>query len=286
MFATIGRSFRLAKLCLRVLGADKELVLFPVFSSIGVVLVLLTFMGTWLGIGALGRIDGGGLGLGDLVLALAFYVLAYFVIIFFNCALVYAAHQRMAGGDPTIRSGLRGAWYRVITIFMWAVIAGTVGLILKILSGQAGQRGGILGLVSQIIIALIGAAWTLLTYFVVPLIVIERRPLGDAFKTSLSMIRHTWGEQIAGNFGLGIAAFLTYLVAAGLIVLMFLALSPLGGVGIATTIVVGVVLVVGIALVFATMDGIYKAALYSYAATGEVPSLFPDDTIRQAFRPR
>ena len=67
---------------------------------------------------------------------------------------------------------------------------------------------------------------------------------------------------------------------------MFLALSPLGGVGIATTIVVGVVLVVGIALVYATMDGIYKAALYSYAATGEVPSLFPDDTIRQAFRPR
>ncbi len=286
MFATVGRSFRLAKLCLRVLGADKELVLFPVFSSIGVVLVLLTFMGTWLGIGALGRIDAGGLGFADLVLALVFYILAYFVIIFFNCALVYAAYERLAGGDPTVRSGLRGAWYRVITIFMWAAIAGTVGLILKVLSGQAGQRGGILGLVSQIVIALIGAAWTLLTYFVVPLIVIERRPLGDAFKTSLSMIRRTWGEQIAGNFGLGIAALLAYVVAAGLIFLLFLALSPLGGVGIATTIAIGVVLVVGIALVFATMDGIYKAALYSYASTGEVPDLFPDDTIRQAFRPR
>ena len=286
MFDTIRRSFRLAKLCLHVLAADKELVFFPVFSSIGVVVVLLTFTGTWLGVGAIGRIGAGGLGVGDIVLALAFYILAYFVIIFFNSALVYAAHERVAGGDPNIRSGLRGAWYRVITIFMWAVIAGTVGLVLKILSGQAGQRGGILGIVSQIVISLLGAAWTLLTYFVVPLIVIERRPLGDAFKTSLSMFRRTWGEQVAGNFGLGIAALAAYLVAAGIIVLLFLALSPLGGVGIATTIGIGVVLIVGVALVFATMDGIYKAALYSYAATGEVPSLFPDETIRGAFRQR
>lgn len=286
MFATIGRSFRLAKLCLRVLGADKELILFPVFSSIGVIVVLLTFMGTWLGIGVLDRLDGGGLGLSDLILALVFYILAYFVIIFFNCALVYAAHERLSGGDPTVRSGLRGAWYRVITIFMWAVIAGTVGLILRILAGQAAERGGVLGIVGQIVIALIGAAWTFLTYFVVPLIVIERRPLGGSFKTSLSLVQRTWGEQIVGNFGLGIAAFLSYLVAAGVIVLLFLALSPLGGVGIAVTTIIGVVLVVGIALMFATLDGIYKAALYSYAATGDVPNLFPDDTIRHAFRPK
>ena len=284
MFATIGRSFRLVKLCLRVLAADRELVLFPVFSSIGVVVVLLTFTGTWLGIGALGRIGAGGLGVGDIVLALVFYILAYFVIIFFNCALVFAAHERLAGGDPNIRSGLRGAWYRVITIFMWAVIAGTVGLILSILAGQARERAGIFGIVSQIVISLLGAAWTLITYFVVPLIVIERRPLGDSFKTSLSMFRRTWGEQVVGSFGLGFAAFAAYLVAAGIIVLLYFVLSPLGGVGIATTIGIGVVLIVGVALVFATMDGIYKAALYHYAASGEVPSLFPDDAIRGAFR--
>ena len=93
-------------------------------------------------------------------------------------------------------------------------------------------------------------------------------------------------EQVAGNFGLGIAAFLAYLAAAGIIVLLFPALSPLGGVGIATTILIGVVLVAGVAPTFATMGGIYKAALYTCAATGEVPSLFPDDAIRRAFRPR
>ncbi len=284
MFETIGRSFRLAKLCLRVLAADKELVLFPVFSSIGVIVVLLTFAGVGIGIGALDRIEAGALGIGDLLIALAFYILASFVIIFFNSALVYAAHERLAGGDPNVRSGLGGAWNRVVTIFMWAVIAGTVGLILNILSGQARERGGILGIVSQIVVSLIGAAWTLITFFVVPLIVIERRPLAEAFKTSLSMLRRTWGEQVAGSFGLGIAAFLAFLVAAGITAVLFVVLSPLGGAGIATAIGIGVVMIAGVALVFATLDGIYKAALYSYAASGEVPSLFPDDTIRGAFR--
>ena len=286
MFATIGRSFRLAKLCLHVLAVDKELILFPVFSSIGVVLVLLSFGGVGLGIGALNRIEAGAIGGGDIVIALAFYILAYFVIIFFNSALVYAAHERLAGGDPNIRSGLKGAWYRIVTIFMWAVIAGTVGLVLNILAGQARERGGIFGLISQMVISLLGAAWTLITYFVVPLIVIERRPLGESFKTSVSMLRRTWGEQVAGSFGLGIAAFLAFLVAAGVIALLFFILSPLGAVGVVTAIGIGVVLVVGVGLVFATMDGIYKAALYNYAASGEVPTLFPDDAIRGAFRHR
>ena len=127
MFDTIKRSFRLVKLCLHVLAVDKELIFFPVFSSIGVILVMLTFLGVGIGIGALDRINAGTVGGGDLVVAFGFYVLSYFVIIFFNSALVYAAHERLAGGDPNIRSGLNGAMQSVVTIFMWAVIAATVG---------------------------------------------------------------------------------------------------------------------------------------------------------------
>ena len=285
MFATIGRSFRLVKLCLHVLAVDKELILFPLFSSIGVVLVMLTFLGVGLGIGALDRINAGAVGGGDLVVAFAFYVLSYFVIIFFNSALVFAAHERLAGGNPNIRSGLSGASQSIATIFVWAVVAATVGLILNILSSQARQRGGMMGMISHIIISMLGAAWTLITFFVVPLIVIERRSFGDAFKTSLSMLRRTWGEQIVANFGLGIAAFLAFLVAAGITALLFFVLSPLGGFGAFIAIVIGVVLIAGVALVFATLDGIYKAALYNYAVDGMVPSLFPDDAIRGAFRP-
>ena len=284
MFETIGRSFRLLKLCLHVLAVDKELILFPVFSSIGVILISLSFMGVGFGIGAFARLDEGTSGAIDMVVLFAFYVASYFVIIFFNSALVYAAHERLAGGDPNISSGLNGAFHRVITIFMWAVIAATVGLILRILSSQARQRGGILGMIGYIVVQLLGAAWTMVTFFVVPLIVIEHRSLGDAFKTSLSMLRRTWGEQIAANFGLGIAGLLVGLVAFAISAALFFVLSPIGAIGVILAICIGAVLLIGVALVFATLDGIFKAALYNYASDGQVPSLFPDDVVQNAFR--
>ena len=281
MFGAIGRSLTLLRLCLRVLAADKELLLFPVFSAIGVAVLVLLFVGIWIGVGALDRIDDGSLGGAEILLALVCYILISFVIIFFNSALVYAAHERLAGGDPTIRSGLNGALNRVGTIFMWAVIAGTVGLILNIVSAIVRQRVGIFG---DIVTWLLRGSWTLITFFVVPLIVIEGRPLTDAFRSSLPMLRRTWGEQVAGSFGLGIAAFLTFLAAAGIIVLLLMILEPLGTAGIVATIGISVVLVAGIAAVFAAMDGIYKAALYNYAATGQVPALFTNDVIQGAFR--
>lgn len=280
MFGAIGRSITLLKVCLRVLKADKELVLFPVLSAAGVVVLVLAFMGIWVGAGAIERVDDGSIGGVDVLLAALFYILITFVVIFFNSALVHAAHERLTGGDPTVRSGLKGAWDRVGTIFMWAVIAGTVGLILHVVSALARQRGGIVG---QIVAWMLKGSWTVITFFVVPLIVIEGRSVGGAFGTSFSMLRRTWGEQLAGRFGLGIAGFLTFLVAAGVIALLAAALSPLGTAGTVVTVGIGALLVAGVAAVFAALEGIYKAALYQYAATGQVPALFPSDVIEGAF---
>lgn len=286
MFATIGRSWQLFKLCLHVLSVDKELIFFPIFSTIGVVFVTLTFFGVTFGIGSFERLETGAFNALDLIAVFGFYVASYFVIIFFNAALVFAAHERLEGGDPNIRSGLAGASSRIITIFFWAVIAATVGLILQILSSQARERGGIIGIIGQIVVALIGAAWSLITFFVVPLIVIEHRGLFDSFKTSLSLLRRTWGEQVVGNFGLGLIQFGATLLAVLIAAVLGFALSFLGTPGIILAAVIGIVLVVGVSLLFATLSGIYKAALYNYAADGQVPSLFTEDTIRGAFRPR
>ena len=286
MFATIGRSWQLFKLCLHVLSVDKELIFFPIFSTIGVVFVTLTFFGVTFGIGSFERLETGAFNALDLVAVFGFYVVSYFVVIFFNAALVFAAHERLEGGDPNIRSGLAGASSRIITIFFWAVIAATVGLILQILSSQAREQGGIMGIIGQIIVSLLGAAWSLITFFVVPLIVIEHRGLGDSFKTSLSLLRRTWGEQIVGNFGLGLIQFGATLLALLVAAVLGFALSFLGTPGIVLAVVIGIVLVVGVSLLFATLSGIYKAALYNYAADGQVPSLFTEDTIRGAFRPR
>ena len=289
MFSSIGRSFQLVKVCLHVLAVDKELLVFPLLSFIGLVAVTLSFTGVGVGLGSLDRI-GTSNGVEsaqpiDFVLGFGFYFVAYFVIIFFNSALVYAAHFRLAGGDPNVRTGLNGAMKHLPAILMWALVSAVVGLILKMLSNRSRQGGGVGAIVGQIVVGLLGAAWTMVTYFVVPLIVIEGRGFTDSFRGSLSLFRRTWGEQVVGNFGLGLAAMVAFLIAGLLLAALFFVFSALGTVGIGVWFLIAIPTVATLALIFSALDGIYKAALYLYAATGEVPALMPADVVREGFRP-
>ena len=284
MFDSIARSFRLVKVCFHVLMVDKELVVFPLLSTIALLIVGASFLGIGMGVGALERIgtEGAGVEPVDAAVAFGFYFTAYVVVIFFNSALVYAANYRLAGGDPNVLTGIDGAVKHLPAILAWALVSGTVGLVLQALSNR--QRNGVAGMIAQIVIAMLGAAWTMVTYFVVPLIVIEGRGFTDSFKGSLSLFRRTWGEQVMGNFGLGIASMLTFLAAALVLALLFFVLSVAGTFGIVLWAVLAVVTVVTIALVFATLDGIYKAALYQYASTGNVPDLFPPEVVREGWK--
>ena len=286
MFGSIRRSFQLVKVCLHVLAVDKELVVFPLLSFLGLAAVALSFLGVGIGIGSLERIGSGGVTAMDYAVGFAFYFVSYFVIIFFNSALVYAAHYRLAGGDPNVRTGLNGAMKHLPAILVWSLVSAVVGLILKILTSQARQRGGMLGLASLIVVAILGAAWTLITYFVVPLIVIEGRGFVESFRGSLTLFRRTWGEQVVGNFGLGLAAVLAFIAAGLVLAALFVAFSTLGAVGIGLWVVVAAATLGTLALLFAALDGIYKAALYLFAATGEIPALFPAEVVREGFRPQ
>src|SRR5882724_10286722 len=92
-----------------------------------------------------------------------FYLANYFVVIFFNTALIHAATIRLRGGDPTLSDGLGFAWENVGRILQWAAVAATVGMILRAIEERVGWLG-------RFIIALVGAAWTVATYFVIPVI--------------------------------------------------------------------------------------------------------------------
>ena len=148
--------------------------------------------------------------------AFVFYVLAYFVAIFFNTALVGAAMIRMDGGNPTLRDGLAIARSRVGRIFGYAVIAATVGLLLQALEERVGWVG-------QFVIKLIGVAWTLATFLVVPVLVTRDVGPIDAVKESAALLRETWGENLIGTVGLGLAfaaAYLVVLLAGGGLILL------------------------------------------------------------------
>lgn len=266
----IARSWELARQSFRVLMRDKELLLLPVLSGLAVLAVCATFLA--------GVVLAGGQGLeADApvvwpLLAL-FYVVTYTVGFFFQAALIAGALERLAGGDPTLSSALGAAWRRLGAIVTWGVIAGTIGLVLKSVQERS-------QLVGRLVIGLLGVAWSLATWFMVPVLVMERASVGDSFKRSAALFKRTWGEALAGNVGLGLAAFLVFLPIAAVAVLVGAAAGPAAAVG------VGVPLGALAGVFFSALQGVFVAALYRYATTGEVAAGYDRALIAGAFRPR
>lgn len=278
MFEKFSRSWSLVKYSAGVLRQDKELLVFPLLSSIAAILVALTFVPLLMQTGLAGEQGPTEASAGDYALMFALYLAEYFVIFFFNAALVGAALIRMDGGDPTVRDGLRIATSRIGSIFGYAMIAATVGVILRAVAER-------LGTIGQFIIGLIGLAWTVTTFLTVPVLV--TRDIGpiDAVKQSATLLKKTWGENIIANAGLGFVFVLVYIammfVFAGLV-----ALVQGSGPAVISVFVVAIVALVIVALIQGALQGIFSAALYRYAVDGPDQSDPASKLLGEAFKPK
>jgi hypothetical protein len=267
---SISRGFRLAKASWSVVRQDRELLVLPVVSFFCSLVVMLIF-----GLGALG------VGLPQqgeqpnpalYVLAFAMYVLLAFVSIFFNAAVIGTAMKRLRGEEATLRDGLDLARRHLGKIFMWAVVTATVGMVIRALQERS-------GLVGRIILGIVGIAWTVLTFFVVPVLLYEDAGVGEAIKRSGSIFRQRWGEQFIGTGTIGLAVFLVaipVLVVGGLIA----AALPVLGIPL-LVLAVGALMAIG-----AACTGVFNAALYRYATTGEASGAFTIEDMNGSFRPR
>jgi uncharacterized protein DUF6159 len=283
MFDRLSRSWALVKASASVLSQDKHLLLFPLISAASVLLVIACFAVPMFGLGAIDAMRGGeddtisALGY---VVAFLFYFSQYFVIFFFNTALVGAAMMRLDGGNPSFSDGMRIATSKIGIIAGYALIAATVGMILRAIQ----ERVGFIG---RIIVGLIGIGWTLATYLVVP--VLAARDVGpiEAIKESATLFKKTWGESVIGQAGMGLAfgfMFLgVFLFGVFLVVLAILAHSVFL---IVTAIVLTILALVILALVSSALGGIYAAALYRYATTGKGSEGFDSNTMKLAFAPK
>jgi hypothetical protein len=275
MFDRISRSWTLVKASAAVLRSDKELLLFPVISAVATLLVAASFAVPVFG---LRLFEGGEIGPLGAVVGFLFYLCQYFVIFFFNTALVGAAMIRLEGGDPTVADGLRIARSKVGVILGYAAIAATVGLLLR----AASERAGVFG---RILIGLLGMAWTVGTFLVVPVLVTRDVGPIDAVKESMTLLKRTWGENVAGNVGIGLAfGLLTGLVVVASIAMVFGAAALGGGKLALVAIILAVMAIAGVAVVQAALSGVYAAAVYRYAVDGQAPQGFAGEQLQAAFR--
>ena len=269
MFQRFARSWQLAKESFAVLRADKRLVLFPVMSAIAAVVVSVSFLVPLASTGALqGASNGQATPLTYLILFLFYYV-NYFVIVFFNSALVGAANICLSGGHATLSDGLSMAKSRLGRIAAWALVAATVGLLLRMIESRSEKLG-------RIAAALLGTAWTLITYFIIPVIVFEDGSMFESIKRSTRLLKQTWGEELGAGIGFGLLWFL--MVIPGVLLIVAVAMvQPL------VALLLGVLYFMALAATAAAVKSIFTVALYRYASQGQVPSGFTPDLVQNAF---
>jgi hypothetical protein len=262
-FGRLKRGFSIALTSFGVLREHPSLLLFPLVSGVASIMYLAALLG---GAFVVDAPDSNAL---LVAFAFAYYAGTTFVASFFNAGLVDAARNHFRGEEPSVRASLSEAWSHKGSLAVYALIAATVSLALRAIE-SADERIG------QIVSWILGAAWTLLTYFVVPVIVFEDVGPLEMFKRSGSLFRDTWGETIGIGAGVGLMQLL--LVAPGILLGVGLVLF-VPNVGLLIGVAVGAAAVVLGFLAGTSMIAVAKTALYLYAEEGTVPSEFSEEQL-------
>lgn len=272
------RGWRLAKDSWRVLRSDRSLTLFPVvgFVAAAVALAIILAPGALLAAAA------------DtwwpiIPFALVALYAATFVTIYAGVALAAATAIVMDGQPVTVADGLAAARARRGLIARWALVQATVGLILNLLQLVVEEGNAALRLVGTIIIALVGAAWSVAAFFVVPVLAFEQIGPKDALKRSIGLVRERWGEGVVGSASIGVAIFLLGILPAGIVIALGvlaggpagIVIGAIGGLGLVAVLVVG-----------NALGQIFRVALYRYATTDHADAAFAAADLDAAFRPR
>jgi len=265
---TFSRSWDLIWESFDVIRKDKKLIVFPILSGISVLLVAAAYFIPLFQLGLV-RQYAEERHVEPTAYAWMFlwYCTNYFVIVFFSCSLAACAQIRFSGGEPTLGAGMSQAAAKLPNIMIWAVVASTVGLIIRIIEDRSKEAG-------KIFASLVGVAWAVTTYLIVPVLVFEQAGVFGSIKRSCQLLRKTWGEQVGANIGFG----LPFLVLSipGILLIFGARHQP-----VALAIALFYFLMLG--ALMSAVKGIFAVALYRYATQGEAPPGFSKVNLNGAF---
>jgi hypothetical protein len=262
-----------------LLKKDKEVLIFPFISGLCCILLMLSF--------ALPIINSPEvkaaiqnhqeINYGKyFLLTFIFYFLNYLIIIFFNTAVVSAAHIRLSGGDPTVKDGFNGAMAILPLIIVWSLVAATVGLVLRAIEERSNTFG-------RIMAGLLGLAWSIVSFLVIPIFVVEKKGPFAALKESTLLMKKTWGEQLIGRFSFGLV-FLVLSIPA--FILIALGAATRAQSTLIFFVALGVIYLIILALIQSALQSIFQTVVYKYSHDKETPAGFSEQDIAGAFGPK
>jgi len=249
-FERLGNGWKMGMASLSVIKKNKQLVLFPLFSGVALLAVVASFIGIIYAKWGLdfGRVVEQG-SIGDYVITFVYYLICYFVIVFFNVGLVHCTRLYLKGEPMKFSDGINYSLKRIPVILGWAALAATVGLLLKAIQENSGTLG-------KIIAGVIGVVWSVMTFFVVPVLAYENVGPIEAVKRSSSIMKDKWGESIGASFSFGIIGFIATLIIALPVGFLLGMINPAIGIG------AGILIAFLIQCVVSSAEMVFVASVY------------------------
>jgi membrane-anchored glycerophosphoryl diester phosphodiesterase (GDPDase) len=276
-------SWQMTKQTFHLMMLDKEILAFPILSAIVSLVLVGLMLAAIFALAMGGQVDFDALdrtlseqGGQVVVYGMTFltYLISAFVMTYFQAGLTAIVHARLQGKDIGLRDGLRVANMHIGKIFMWSLISATVGVVLRIIS----ERSRVVG---KIVAGLLGAAWGIITMFIVPTLILEPGTVRDAIRRSAETFKNAWGETLLTNISIGLIMMLFGLLGVAGMVLAITTgdISIILGAAIVT-----VIYFICLSIVSQSLSAVFRVVLYTYAKTGTVPTGFDPQLVAGALR--
>ncbi len=271
-FDRLSNGWTIAMNSFKVLKENKQLIIFPILSGVAIFLIMASFFTSVL---ASAGWDFDNIAIAEqgspvyYLLLFAFYIVNYFIVVFFNMALIHCTRLYYRGEEVTVAKGLRFSASRIGAIFSWAFFAATIGLLLRTIQENVGMFG-------KIITGLVGIVWSVATFFVIPVIAYENAGPLEAVKRSSALMKQKWGESLGANFSFGLIQFIGMIVVGLPLFFIGNIFSPIIGIGLA---VAGVFTVMAI---ISAAQTIFISAVY-HNITGDPVKHFNQQMVDQLF---
>jgi len=270
-FDRLSTGWTIARSSFKVLKSKKDLIIFPILSGISILLVVGSFF--FVAFGNQGWDPENNIEQfntpGYYLVILLFYVVNYFIVVFFNMALIHCTRLYFRGEEVTIRAGLQFSMSRIGIIFSWAFFAATIGLLLRVIQENVGWVG-------KIITGLVGVVWSIATFFVVPVIAYEKVGPVEAVKRSSKLMKEKWGESLGANFSFGLIQLIGMIVVGLPLFFIGNLINPIAGIALA---------IVGVFIVFSIISAaqmIFISAIY-HNINGDIVKHFDQQMVDGLF---
>ncbi len=256
-----------------VIKQNPYMLLFPVVSAVLAIIAVLVIGGAgvaalgWRGVeetAASGEVSTSTAIVGIVILIIAAYVATLITQVFMG-GLVKCADEELQGRDSSFGAGLGAAMGRFPALMGWAGIQTAVGWLLSAVRGNGSDNNVIVTVLRLVLASLLAVAWSVITFFVLPLIILRGKGPVAAIKQSVSVIRATWGMQIAGGVRIGGLIGLIAVLPGILFAVVggFVAMAGTPAVGVPLS-ALGVIVVIAAQVVISAMRAIFSVAMLHY----------------------